>query len=192
MIVNPLHPIFAAEMIGADLAGEPTQELVDAVENAMAHYGILVIRDARITDEQHIRFSRAFGPLELPSRPADLPPEATFHRRMAPELFDASNLDQNGEIIPYGSEKRKLAKGAERFHTDSSFHAMPTKWSLLLGHETPPPEVGGDTNFIDARAVYDALPQELKDRIEKLVAVHDFWKGRQNAGLKGEITEAQR
>ena len=109
-----------------------------------------------------------------------------------PDLFYAGNLDRDGEIIPYGSEGYKLAQGAERFHTDSSFHAMPTKWSLLLGHETPPPEAGGDTCFVDARAAWDDLPAETKARIENLVGVHDFWEGRRRAGLKGEITPEMR
>ena len=187
MNVNPLHPLFAAEIVGADLTQPPTEELVRTVEEAMARYGVTVIRDAAISDAEHIRFSRAFGPLELPSRPRNLPAAST-RRRMAPEMFDASNLDDKGEIIPYQSERRKLAKGAERFHTDSSFHALPTKWSLLLGHITPPSSAGGDTQFIDARAVYDALPQAMKERIAPLSAVHDFWKGRQIAGLK-KVTE---
>lgn len=185
MQVKPLHPIFAAELIGADLTREPDQ---DTVETAMARYGVLIVRDCAISDAEHIRFSRAFGPLELPSRP----PGARLAPHMAPELFFAGNLDANGAIIPYNSEKRAVAKGAERFHTDSSFHAMPTKWSLLLGHETPPPEAGGDTLFIDARAVYDALPEAMKQRIENLVGIHDFWEGRRLAGFTGEIGEAQR
>ena len=188
MIVKPLHPVFAAELIGADLTQAPAPELVDTVEAAMARYGVLVVRDARITDEQQIRFSRAFGPLEIPSRPKDAPRP----RRMAPELFAAGNLDMDGNIVPYGSDRAKLSKGAERFHTDSSFHAMPTKWSALLGVETPPPSAGGDTRFLDARAAYDDLPEATKARIEPLVGVHDFWKGRQLAGLKGEITPEQR
>lgn len=187
MKVNPLHPVFAAELVGADLTKEPTPELVDTVEQAMARYGILVVRDAEITDAQHIRFSRAFGPLEIPSRPAGAPKP-----RIAPELFFSGNLDNEGNIVPYAAPERKLAKGAERFHTDSSFHAMATKWSLLLGHETPPPSAGGDTLFADARAAYDDLDKDMKNRIEGLVGIHDFWKGRQLAGLKGEITEEQR
>ena len=190
MEVIPLHPLFAAEIVGADLTRPPDENLIGAVEDAMARYAVAVIRDADISDAEHIRFSRAFGPLELPHRPRNLAPGAA-RRRMAPELFDASNLDDDGEIIPYQSERRKLAKGAERFHTDSSFHALPTKWSLLLGHVTPPPSVGGDTRFIDARAVYDALPEAMKERIAPLSAVHDFWKGRQIAGLK-KVTEEDR
>lgn len=191
MDVRPLHPLFAAELIGADLTAEPTAGLVDIVETAMARYGVLVVRDARITDVQHKRFSRAFGPLEIPSRiPGAARPEG--RRVMDPELFYAGNLDKDGEIIPYGSEGYKLAQGAERFHTDSSFHTMPTKWSLLLGHETPPPEAGGDTLFVDARAAYDGLDDAMKARIENLVGIHDFWEGRRRAGLKGEITPEMR
>lgn len=188
MEVKPLHPIFAAELVGADLTQPPSEALVATVEDAMAKYGVLVVRGAHVTDEQQIRFSRAFGPLEIPSRPKDAPRP----RRMAPELFAAGNLDANGNIIPYDRDGQNLSKGAERFHTDSSFHAMPTKWSLLLGVETPPPSAGGDTLFVDARAAYDDLPEATKARIEGLVGVHDFWKGRQLAGLKGEITEQQR
>ena len=191
MDVRPLHPLFAAELTGADLTQEPSPELVEAVEAAMARYGVLVVREANISDEQHKRFSRAFGPLELPSRvPGAARPQGK--RQVDPALFYAGNLDKDGEIIPYGSEGYKLAQGAERFHTDSSFHAMPTKWSLLLGHETPPPEAGGDTLFLDARAAYDALPEETKAMIEALSGIHDFWEGRRRAGLQGAITPEMR
>jgi alpha-ketoglutarate-dependent 2,4-dichlorophenoxyacetate dioxygenase len=191
MDICPLHPRFAAELVDADLTTDPSPELVETVEVAMARYGVLVIRDARITDDQHKRFSRAFGPLELPSRvPGAARPQGK--RVFDADLFYAGNLDRDGAIIPYGSEGFKLAQGAERFHTDSSFHAMPTKWSLLLGHETPPPEAGGDTCFADARAAYDDLPDETKARIERLVGVHDFWEGRRRAGLKGPITPEMR
>ena len=191
MKVTPLHPLFAAELTGADLTIEPSPELVETVEGAMAKYGVLVVRDADVTDEQHKRFSRAFGPLELPSRVAGAA-RPQGKRVVDTAIFYAGNLDKDGEIIPYGSEGYKLAQGAERFHTDSSFHAMPTKWSLLHGVETPPVAAGGDTCFVDARAAYDDLPEETKAKIENLVGVHDFWEGRRRAGLKGEITPEMR
>ena len=157
----------------------------------MARYGVLVVRDARITDEQHKRFSRAFGPLELPSRvPGAARPQGK--RVFDPDLFYAGNLDRDGEIIAYGSEGYKLAQGAERFHTDSSFHAMPTKWSLLLGHETPPPEAGGDTLLRRCPRRLRRAARGDEGRIEGLVGVHDFWEGRRRAGLKGEITPEMR
>lgn len=192
MEVRPLHPLFAAELTGADLSLPPSRDLVSLVEKAMAQYGVVVVRNARIDDEQHKQFSRAFGPLELPSRPKSALPIPQGTRRRDPDLFYAGNVDENGHIIPYASERLKLGKGAERFHTDSSFHAMPTKWSFLLGHETPPPEVGGDTLFADARAAYDALPEDMKQGLDGLVGIHDFWEGRRRAGLKGEITPEMR
>ena len=86
MDVRPLHPLFAAELVGADLTVEPTPELIATVDAAMEDYGVLVVRDARISDEQHKRFSRAFGPLELPSRVPGA--ERPAGRRMVdPELF---------------------------------------------------------------------------------------------------------
>lgn len=183
--VNPLHPIFGAEIAGADLTRPPDDTLVRTVEDAMARYAVCVVRTAGITDDEHIRFSRAFGPLELP------PKLGRFNvaRRLRGELFDASNLDAEGNIIPYMSEARKLAKGAERFHSDSSFNLLPTKWSLLMGHVVPPE--GGDTHFIDTRAVYDDLPAATKAKIDGLTAIHDFWRGRERLGLTG-VTEAQR
>ncbi|MEJ0027099.1 MAG: TauD/TfdA family dioxygenase [Rhizomicrobium sp.] len=185
MAVNPLHPIFAAEIVGADLTAPPDDALVRTVEDAMARYAVTVMRTDGISDDDHIRFSRAFGPLELPPRLGRF----NAARRLRGELFDASNLDAKGEIIPYMSDARKLAKGAEKFHSDSSFNKLPTKWSLLLGHIVPPE--GGDTHFIDTRAVYDALPEATRDRIDGLTAVHDFWRGRERTGLTG-VTEAQR
>ncbi|MCB5425561.1 TauD/TfdA family dioxygenase [Altererythrobacter sp. CC-YST694] len=192
MEVKPLHPLFAAELIGADLTNAPDAALVDLVEQAMAQYGVLAIRDAEITDEQQKTFSRAFGPLEIPSRAKDAAPRPQGRRVITPGIFYAGNLDHNGEIIPYGDDAAKLAKGAERFHTDSSFHPMPTKWSLLHGVETPPPSAGGDTWFTDARAAYDDLPQAMKDRIEGLTGIHDFWEGRRRAGLQGEISPQEK
>lgn len=192
MEIRPLHPLFAAELVGADLAVEPDSGLVATIETAMAQYGVLVVRDARFTDEQHKRFSRMFGPLERPSRAKDAPPLPHGKRRFDPALFYAGNIDRDDAIIPYRSERLKLGKGAERFHTDSSFHAMPTKWSLLLGHETPPHHAGGDTLFTDTRAAYDDLPEATKARIAGLCGVHDFWEGRRLAGLKGGITPEMR
>lgn len=189
--VNPLHPVFGAEVIGADLSEPPTPELVRTVHDAMDRYAVVVVRGAHVSDEDHIRFSRAFGPLELPpglNRAFGSGEPRKY--RMARELFDASNLDDNGEIIPYGSDRRRLAKGAERFHSDSSFNALPTKWSLLLGHIVPPE--GGDTHFIDTRAVYDALPESAKAEIEDLVVVHDFWRGRELTGLTGVTDEMRK
>lgn len=188
LTINPLHPIFVAEMTGADLKGSITEDLVTAVEDAMAKYAVLVIREQNITDDDHIRFSRAFGPLELPPNLGFVP--SGVKRRMRPELFDSSNLTPDGKILPPDAGKRIANKGAERFHMDSSYSPLPLKWSLLLGHEIP--EGQGDTEFIDSRHVYEELPQATKDRIEDLVSVHDFFESRRRRGLADPTPEMRR
>lgn len=172
MQVKPLHPLFAAEVTGLDTSVAPSPQTVAEFERAMAEYAVCVIRDASLSDADHIRFSRAFGPLELPPG---------GRGRIAPELYDISNLDAKGEIIPFDPNAKAQPIDFERFHTDSPFNSQPTKYSFLLAHVAPPS--GADTLFIDTRAVYDDLPQATKDRIESLVAEHDMFKALERTGV---------
>jgi alpha-ketoglutarate-dependent 2,4-dichlorophenoxyacetate dioxygenase len=178
-IVNPLHPLFGAELLGADLREPPGPELVAAVNDAMAKHAVLVVRDQRIDDAQQIRFSRAFGPLELPPymgmKPLDV------KRRIAPEMYDVSNLGPDGDFMPAESLRHASNKANEEFHTDSSFNSLPTKWSLLMAHIVPPER--GDTMYVDTRAAFDALPTETKTKARSAVAEHYFWKTRGAAGF---------
>jgi alpha-ketoglutarate-dependent 2,4-dichlorophenoxyacetate dioxygenase len=171
--VQRLHPLLAAEITGLDTSAPVTPETVEAVERAMAEYAVCVIRDASLNDADHIRFSRAFGPLELPPG---------GRGRIAPELYDISNLDAGGEIIPHDPNAKAQPIDFERFHTDSPFNSQPTKWSFLLGHVVPP--TGADTLVADTRAVYDDLPQATRDRIDGLVAEHDMFRALERTGVK--------
>jgi alpha-ketoglutarate-dependent 2,4-dichlorophenoxyacetate dioxygenase len=182
MIIKPLHPLFAAEIVGLDTSGPITPEIVDAVEQAMAKHAVCVVRDFSRNDGDHIRFSRAFGPLELPPRSSS--------RAIAPQLYDVTNLDAAGAIVQLNPMMQAYSRGFERFHSDSSFNTLPTKWSLLMGHLVPPE--GADTQFVDTRAVYEELPQSLRTRIEDLVAVHDFYGGRERLGMTGVSEQMRR
>jgi alpha-ketoglutarate-dependent 2,4-dichlorophenoxyacetate dioxygenase len=174
--INPLHPLFAAEIIGLDTAAPVVPDIIRTVEDAMARYAVCVIRDASLNDEDQIRFSRAFGAIELP-------PTAEASRRpgVARELFDVTNLGADGEILPTKMDP-KMQEVLESFHTDSPFNDLPTKWSLLLGHIVPPE--GANTNYIDTRAVYEALPQDLRQRIENLSAAHDLFEAFKRHGIE--------
>ncbi len=186
MTVKPLHPLFAAELIGADLSVPPGDELVGLVEQAMNRYAVLAIRGQHIDDDDHIRFSRAFGPLELPPNLG----LRSYKRRLRDELYDASNLDSDGQLLAEDSPRRTYNRGNELFHTDSSFNDLPTKWSLLLAHELPPE--GGNTEFIDTRAVYDDLPGDLKETLDGLVAEHVLWRSRERGGFTDVTEEMKR
>lgn len=179
LTVNPLLPgrRFAAELIGADLHRAPDDELIETFNAAMAEYAVVVIRGADIDDAEQIRFARAFGPLELP-------PHMGLRRNVAPRigfgLYDISNLDANGDFLPADSLRLAFNKGNEEFHTDSSFNTLPTKWSLLSARIVPPE--GGDTEFCDARAAYDALPEPLRTRADSAIAEHWLWNTRVKGG----------
>lgn len=183
--VNKMHEDFAAEVLGFDLDAPITPDLIDEIEALMAEHAVIVLRDLRPSDEGHLRFSRAFGPLELPPQMSDRP--ANFKYRISRELYDISNLDAEGNIIPPDDPRTKFNMGNERFHSDSSFNALPTKWSLLLAYETP--SEGADTEFVDQRAVYDALPAGMKARIEGRKAVHDLWGVRARYEYGGAVSD---
>jgi alpha-ketoglutarate-dependent 2,4-dichlorophenoxyacetate dioxygenase len=172
MQLRPLHPLFGAEITDLDTSVPPTPETIAAVERAMAEYAVCVIRNASLSDADHIRFSRAFGPLELPPG---------SRGRIAPELYDISNLDAQGEIIPFDPDAKAQPVDFERFHTDSPFNSQPTKWSFLLAYIVPP--AGADTLVADTRAAYEELPQAMRDRIEDLVAVHDMFRALERTGV---------
>jgi alpha-ketoglutarate-dependent 2,4-dichlorophenoxyacetate dioxygenase len=176
MEVNKLHPLFAAELIGVDVA-RPDGALIDRVEELMAEHAVLCIRgQGHIDDEQHLAFARAFGPLELPGH------KPHNGGRVAFGLYDVSNLDPAGEIIDPDSPRARISKGNELFHADSSFNDLPSKWSMLRGVIVTPER--GETETIDMRAVYDALPQSMKDRLQGLTARHNYFHSRRKAGAE--------
>src|SRR5687768_8917288 len=143
----------------------------------MREHAVLCIRgQSHIDDEQHLAFARAFGPLELPgSKPHN-------GGRVAFGLYDVSNLDAAGNIMDPDAPRAKIAKGNELFHADSSFNDLPSKWSMLRGVIVTPE--GGATEMIDMRAVYDALPQATKNRLEGLEAQHNYFHSRRKAGAE--------
>jgi alpha-ketoglutarate-dependent 2,4-dichlorophenoxyacetate dioxygenase len=182
LVTTRLHPLFGAEIDGADLHRAPDSELVQAIESAMAEHAVVVLRDQQISDEEQIRFSRAFGPLELPPHMGlQFQQRGVLQRRIRSEMYDVSNIDANGDFLPYESLKMASNRANEEFHTDSSFNALPTKWSFLSARIVPP--AGADTLYADTRAAYDALPADLKTRAEHAIAEHYFWKTRGRAGF---------
>jgi len=181
------HGEFAAELLGADLHAPPDDELVAAVEHAMARYAVVVLRHQHIDDAEQVRFARAFGPLELPPHMGMR--SAAMKVRVGYGLYDISNLDAEGNFLPADSLRLIFNKSNENFHTDSSFNTLPTRWSMLSARVIPP--TGGDTELCDARAAWDTLPEPLRERARHAIAEHWLWKTRVDAG-KMPITEEMR
>lgn len=193
LTIKPITPNFGAEVSGIDLTKPLTQGQVGEVVEAMDKWGVCVYRNTGLNDDTHIAFSRRLGALfQVPGAPrpggSAEPTRPAFRSRHKDlEIFDASNLDADGNIVQ--SEMAMIHKRGDRqWHTDSSFSPDGrASYSLLLAHEVPPKE--GQTHFADARGAYDALPEEMKKRIEPLIASHSVWYSRMTAGFP--ITEAE-
>jgi alpha-ketoglutarate-dependent 2,4-dichlorophenoxyacetate dioxygenase len=178
---KPLHPLFATEVIGLDITAPPATLPAKELKNLIDRYGVVVYRNTRLpSDEQHVEFSRLFGPVEVG-------PMFKIHgdkkRIDNPALVDVGNLDADGNIMKPDNRRMLFRKGDRLWHADMSFHHNRATYSLLLGHEIPPAEAGGDTLFADMRAAYDALPEPMKVMIEDLTVEHSIWHSRQLAGF---------
>ena len=173
---EPILPRFGAECSGLDLTRPLAPEEVKQVTDAMDTWGVTVWRDTGMNDEQHVEFSRNFGFLErVPKR------EGAKMRLPFRELFDASNLNVEGEITqdPAAIQYRK---GDRLWHTDSAFLEKRTSYSILLAHQVP--SEGGETWFADTRSAYEDLPQETKDFLEDKVGVNSLWWRRKMDGAE--------
>ena len=182
--VEPILPRFGAVCSGLDLTQPLSEDEIRQVTDAMDTYGVTVWRDTGLTDEQHVEFSRNFGYLERVPKRGDGQKMRLPYR----ELFDASNLNLDGEITtdPAAVEYRK---GDRLWHTDSAFLEKRTSYSILLAHIVPPAGAGGETWFADTRSAYEDLPQETRDLIEDKVGINSLWWSRKKAGA--DIDEAE-
>ena len=177
--VTPLHPTLGAEVRGVDLTGPVVPEVFAEIDAAFSRHGILVFPDQPVTDEQQLAFSRLFGPLEVN-------PNYTGTRlRLRPDLADISNLDPEGRVLARDDRRNLFNLGNQLWHTDSSFKHIPAKCSLLSARELPTPGRmgGGETEFADMRAAWDALPDARKRELDRLVVEHSIFRSRSQIGF---------
>jgi alpha-ketoglutarate-dependent 2,4-dichlorophenoxyacetate dioxygenase len=172
---KPLQPLFAAECTGVDI-GEPlSAQQANEIVDGMDRYAVLVFRRAEpLTTAQQIAFTKSLGELEPYYRKIE-PEEG---RRLADErLSDISNLAPGDKILPREDRKRLFGLGNRMWHSDSSYKRVPARYSALCAHVIPPE--GGDTEFADMRAAWDALDPGTKAQVKGLVTQHSriFSKG---------------
>lgn len=184
--IRPLHPLFAAEVIGVDLRNPPKASLVTQIDAAMDQHAVLVLRDQRIDDDQQLAFARALGPLE----PSPAVVDAHIRRLKHREMVDISNLEVDGSVLDADDRRRLFNLGNRLWHSDSSFKATPAKHSLLHARVIPPE--GGETEFADMRAAWEALPDATKALIEPLVCDHSLLYSRALLGFDAFTEEERR
>jgi alpha-ketoglutarate-dependent 2,4-dichlorophenoxyacetate dioxygenase len=184
--IRQIHPVFAGEVTGIDLRRKLTPDEVAAIDAGMDRYAILVFHDQNISDEAQVAFSRNFGEIENSAGGNVTKPH---QKRLHPLMNDVSNLDEAHRPLARDDRRRLFNLGNQLWHSDSSFRAIPAKYSLLSGRIVV--EKGGDTEFADMRAAYDALDGETKELVEDLVCEHSLIYSR---GLLGftELSDEER
>jgi alpha-ketoglutarate-dependent 2,4-dichlorophenoxyacetate dioxygenase len=184
--IRQLHPVFVGEVDGVDLRRELSKDEVAAITAGMDRYAVLVFHGQDITDAQQVAFTRNFGEIER-SIGSNITKDE--ERRLSFDMADVSNLDQNHRPYARDDRRRMFNLGNRLWHSDSSFRVVPAKYSLLSARTIP--ETGGNTEFADMRAAYDALDEATKAEVEDLVCEHSLMYSR---GLLGftDYTEEER
>ena len=149
--VKPLTPTIGAEIAGVDLRDDLDASTVEQIRDALHQHLVIFFRDQDISPDDHVRFSRAFGEINIPA----FKPKASVSAEVA-------ILDQ---INPRG-------EGADRWHTDNTYMAEPPMGSILRAVQLP--SAGGDTCFASMYAAYDALSPRFQNTLDGLTAVHDI------------------
>jgi alpha-ketoglutarate-dependent 2,4-dichlorophenoxyacetate dioxygenase len=185
--IDPVsRPFFAGEVSGIDITRPLTAEVALAIEKGMDQYAVLVFHGQHFDDETQLAFSRNFGALEEASGDLDW----GKRRRIESALVnDISNLDNDSQVLARDNRRRLFSLGNRLWHSDSSFKAVPAKFSLLSARLIP--SAGGNTEFADMRAAYDALDEETTAEIEDLVCEHSQLYSRSILGFT-DFTEEDR
>ena len=182
--VKPLSPALGAEISGLDLSQElPQQTIEDLLEQWRRHI-VLVFRDQTLSDEQQLRFAGRFGKIGV--------------RKQAPERLKSRNegVEQHHPAILLVSNKKVDGKpigsfgdGDFWYHIDSGYAERPYKYTLLYGVELP--STGGNTLFSNMYMAYDALPEEIRDKLKgrKALHIHEYER-RAKVDISGDISDS--
>lgn len=183
--VDAARPGFVGEAHGFDLTRPIAPAEVAAIEAGMDRFAVLVFRGQVLDDEAQLAFTRRFGTLETAT--GDIAQGAS--RRLGMEVNDISNLDREGRVVARDDRRRLFGLGNMLWHSDSSFKTTPAKYSLLSARAIP--DSGGNTEFADMRAAYDALDEAQKAEIEGLICEHSLMVSRSVLGF-AEFTDEER
>ena len=169
--VEPSGSSCGARVSGVDLAADLTPDLVAEVRAIWLEHKVLAFVDQRAMDDDALeRFTLAMGGFG----------EDPF--------FDPIEGRKNiAAILREADEQTPLF--AENWHSDWSFLDRPPAGTCLMSIDIPP--VGGDTLFADQIAAFDALPEERKDYLRSLTAIHSAKLAYAPDGSYGEKDEGR-
>ena len=177
--IRQLTKHFVGEVSGVDLRKPLPRDEAAEIEAGMDKYAVLVFHDQDLTDDQQMDFALNFGERENP-RGGNITKQKDYRLGSA-GLNDVSNLDKDGKPLPKDHRTHLFNLGNCLWHSDSSFRPIPAKFSLLSARVVNPK--GGNTEFADMRAAYDALDAETKAEIEDLICEHSLMYSRGSLGF---------
>lgn len=182
--IRQLGHAFAGEVTGVDCRQPLSSDEVAAIHAGMGQYAVLVFRDQNLSDEEQLRFTLHLGVLEQTR--GGTPGHIHFRtdrevRKLGPSIKDFSNIDASGKPLSTDSRAYVFKLADQLWHSDSSFNATPASYSLLSGRSVA--SWGGNTEYADMRAAYDALDDRRKQEIEDLVCLHSNMYSRGKLGI---------
>ena len=149
--VDPLSPTIGAEIGGVRMSGEVSAAQLAEIRRALLEWKVIFFRDQDVEVSEHVAFGRLFGELEIhPFTP---------------------NREDHPEVVVIHHDERSRS-GQNQWHSDVTWRLEPSLGSILRARITP--EVGGDTLFADMHAAWAGLPEEVRERVDSMVAVHSF------------------
>lgn len=160
----PSGKILGAKIAGLDLSGALGNAVIDAITLALGEHGVVSFPDQKLTPTQLRDFAARFGDLEI--NVANL-----FHEPDLPEVMILSNIMQDGRQIG-------VLDAGQDWHTDMSYSSMIAFANVLYGRQIPHRDGKplGATQFANMHAAYADLPDDIKQRLEGLTALHEFGK----------------
>ena len=169
--IEPIDATFGAVVRGIKVAAVD-EATFRALYDAWLQYALLIFPDQHLARDQQIAFARRFGPLEF-------------------EMAAISNVRSDGTLRPEqdNDDVIKVLKGNMGWHHDSTYMPVQAKGAVFSAEEVP--TVGGRTGFADMRAAYDALDENMKQRIEGLAAYHSLHYSQAKLGQQARKADGE-
>ena len=183
--IRRLGPALGAEIIGLDCSLPLDAETLATVRAAFQEHHMLCFREQRLTDDQLTAFSRQFGPLE------EFPEKDKTKGKI--EVYNVANVSPEGEHLAEDDQRVVFQRNNARWHTDSSYRDVPSLASIMYGIEVLPDAAkGGETAFSNMLAAYEALPDDIKRKLEPLHQVHSYGEIRRLEPAMPPMSAAER
>lgn len=173
LTVTPLTESFVAEASGLDLREPQDPETLRQIAETLDRYAVLIFRNQQLTQAEQLAFARQLGP---PDTKLSEIMKFIQNRMESPEISDISNVDASGEVADKNHKQAMMNIANRIWHTDSSFMEMPWRYSML--YAVTAVSWGGETEWTDLRAAYDALGDRMKELVGDLVAEHYAFQSR--------------